>query len=32
MASSGGITEPALRGDMYAGPPSDSRFQNQHSH
>lgn len=29
MASNGGITEPALRGDMYAGPPSSLRSQNQ---
>lgn len=29
MASNGGITEPALRGDMYAGPPIILRSQNQ---
>lgn len=29
MASSGGITEPALRGDIYAGPPIILGFHNQ---
>lgn len=29
MASSGGITEPALRGGIYAGPPIIFRSQNQ---
>ena len=29
MASSGAITEPPLRGDIYAGPPITLRSQNQ---